>query len=130
MKKCRHCGTENEQEALLCPECGLDFSPSSAAQLVVKLMSVLRAINTSWLRRALVIVAAALLVLAVYLLSLGPVLRVYGAKPSNVWGRVPPPVRAVYEPQDHMPIPEPLARMLRGYNRWWMGAGKEKVEFI
>ena len=130
MKHCRHCGTENEDGALTCIECELSLSPSPAAQLLARLPSALRTANKAWLWRAIVVVAVPLLVLAVYLLSLGPILRFYGAKPSSAWSRVPPLVRAVYQPLDKMPVPESLGRMLRSYNRWWMGADNEKADFI
>ena len=55
------------------------------------------------------------------MLSLGPILRFYGAKPSNVWSRVPAVVRMIYEPLDRAPIPQPLAGLLLRYNQWWMG---------
>lgn len=130
MKKCRHCGNENEDGALACSECGLDLAPSPAAQLVARLPSALRATNTKWFWRISLPVGVLLLALVVYLLSLGPILRFYGAKPFNVWSRVPAPIRVIYEPQDRMPVPEPLGRLLRRYNQWWMGVERDKREFL
>ena len=129
MKKCRHCGTQNEDGAISCSECGLDLGPSPAAQLAAKLPSAIGAINTKWLWRLCLVIGIPILLLAVYLLSLGPILRFYEAKPSSVWSRVPGVVRAMYEPLDRMPIPEALGRPLRRYNQWWMGVEKDEREF-
>src|SRR4030095_11057430 len=64
------------------------------------------------------------------LLALGPILRLYGVRPSRGWERLPAIVRMAYEPLDKMPVPEPIAKCLRGYNRWWMRANSEKADFI
>jgi len=129
MKKCRHCGTQNENGASNCSECGLDLGPSPAAQLAAKLPSAIGAINTKWLWRLCLAVGIPFLLLAVYLLSLGPILRFYGAKPPNVWNRVPATVRLIYEPADRLPIPEWLGRPLRRYTQWCMGVEHDKREF-
>jgi hypothetical protein len=126
MKKCRHCRTDNEDAATICTECGLDLSPSPAAKLVRRLPSAFRGIDTKWLWRISLIVGLPILLLALYLLSLGPIFRFYGAKPPNVWSRVPSAVRVIYEPLDRLPIPGPLARMLRHYNYWWMDVEGDK----
>jgi len=130
MKKCRHCGTENQAEALACSECGLDLAPSPAAQALAKLPSVLGAAN-KWLWRISLSFGALLLASAFYFLSLGPILRFYGAKPpSAVWSRVPVAIRVIYEPQDRMPLPEPLGHLLLRYNQWWMGVDRDRMEFL
>ena len=129
MKKCRHCGTQNEDGVIGCSECGLDLGPSPAAQLAAKLPSAIGTINTKWLWRLSLVIGIPFLLLAAYLLSLGPILRFYGAKPSGVWSHVPRVVRVVYEPLDRMRIPEALGRPLHWYNQWWMGVEKDKREF-
>jgi len=129
MKKCRHCGIENQGEALICSECGLDLGPSAAARLIAKLPSAIGAANARWFWRVSLALGLPFLVLVVYMLSLGPILRFYGAKPFNKWGRVPAAVRILYEPQDRMPIPDSLGRVLRRYNQWWMGVERDKREF-
>jgi hypothetical protein len=128
MKKCRHCRTDNEDGATICSECGLDLSPSTAAILISRLPSAFRGLNTKWLWRGSLIVGLPILLLALYFLSFGPLLRFYGAKPPNVWSRVPLAIRKVYEPQDHFPIPGSVARPLRRYNQWWMGVDADKKE--
>ena len=75
-------------------------------------------------------IAILLGVLVVYLLSLGPMLRIYGVRPSSGWERLPGFVRMVYEPLDRMPVPEPLGKWLRRYNGWWMRASSEKADFV
>ncbi len=129
MKKCRHCGTGNEDAAESCTECGLDLGPSVVARLAAALPSAVRATNTTWPKRLLWLVSVPILLVALYLLSLGPILRFYGAKPSNVWSRVPAVVRMIYEPLDRAPIPQPLAGLLLRYNQWWMGVEQDKRAF-
>ncbi len=68
--------------------------------------------------------------LLIYLLALGPVLRIYGVRPSGGWERLPVVVRFVYEPLDKLPIPDPVGKWLRGYNGWWMRASSEKADFV
>ena len=131
MKKCRHCGTENQDEALACSECGLQLAPSPAGRFLAKLPSALRAANMTWLWRISLGVGVLLLPLAVYFLSLGPILRFYGAKPTSaVWSRLPAAIRVVYEPQDRMRPPQPFAHLLVRYNRWWMGVDRDKKKFL
>jgi hypothetical protein len=91
---------------------------------------MLRAAKTGWPRRILLAVGALFGVLIVYLLDLGPILRLYGVRPSSGWGRLPVIVRIVYKPIDHLPFPAPVARVLRGYNGWWMRASSEKADFV
>jgi hypothetical protein len=126
MKKCRHCRTDNEEVATICTECGLDLSPSPTAKLITRLPSAFRALDTKWLWRGSLIVGLPILLLALYLFSLGPILRFYGAKPWNVWNRVPSAVRVLYKPLDSFPIPAPLARLLGRYNQWCMGVDSDK----
>lgn len=131
MKKCRHCGTENQYAVLTCSECGLDLAPSPAARFLAKLPSALGAANMTWLWRISLGVGALLFALGAYFLSLGPILRFYGAKPPfAVWNRVPPAIRIIYGPQDRMALPEPLGRLLRRYNQWWMGVDRDNEEFF
>ncbi len=130
MKKCRHCGSENKDGATACSECGLDLGPSSPPLFLARLHSAIRAANTTWLRRSAFGLGALLVALGLYFLSLGPVLRFCGAKPPFVWSQAPTVVRIIYEPQDRMPLPEPLGRFLRGYNGWWMGVDRDKKEFL
>jgi hypothetical protein len=131
MKKCRHCGTENQNEALACSECGLDLAPSPAAQALARLPSALGAANTKWLWRISLGFGALLLALAFYFLSLGPILRFYGAKPPfAVWSRVPVAIRVIYEPQDRMRPPEPFGHLLLRYNQWCMGVDRERKKFL
>ena len=127
MKECRHCGTENEDSLTLCVECGLDMSPSPARQIIAKLPSAIDKTERSWLRYIVTGLAVLFGIFGIYLLSLGPILRYYGVQPSSGWNRLPSIVRALYGPLDKMPIPEPIARMLRGYNQWWMRANAEKA---
>jgi hypothetical protein len=104
----------------------LDFAPSPAAQLVAKLPSAILATDTKWLWRISLVIGVPVLVLAAYLLSQGPILRLYGAKPSSISRRVPAPVRMLYQPLDRMPMP--LGRLLRRYNLWWMDVEHDKRE--
>lgn len=126
MKKCRHCRTDNEDSATTCTECGLDLSPSPTAKFLARMPSAIRATDTKWLWRGFLIVAVPLLLLTFYFLSLGPILRFYGAKPSAVWSRVPSAVRVIYKPLDSLAIPQPVSRLLIRYNRWWMGVERDK----
>ena len=129
MKKCRHCGTGNEDGAVACSECGLHLAPSAVARVAANLPSAILASNTKWLWRLSLIIGIPPLLLAVYLLSLGPILKFYGAKPSNVWSRVPAGIRMIYEPLDHAPVPQPLAGLLLRYNQWWMGVEHDRRAF-
>jgi len=116
---------------LACSECGLDLGPAPAARFLAKLPSALRGVNMTWLRRISLGVGVLLFALGAYFLSLGPVLRFYGAKPPfAVWNRVPPAIRLIYEPQDRMALPEPIGRLLRRYTQWWMGVDRDKKEFL
>jgi hypothetical protein len=105
------------------------MSPSPSSQLLARLPVLLRAAKTGWPRRILLAVGALFGVLVLYLLGLGPILRLYGVRPSSGWDRLPAVVRIIYKPIDHLPIPERLARILRGYNGWWMRASTEQADF-
>ena len=87
------------------------------------------ATHTEWFWRVTVVTGVPLFLFALYLFSLGPILRFFGAKPLTASSRVPTVVRVIYEPLDRMPIPEGLGRLLRRYNLWWMGVEKDKREF-
>ena len=130
MKKCRHCGRENEDGLTMCVECGLEMSPSPARRFLAKLPSAIGAIDPTWPQRILVGLCVLFAVLVVYLLSLGPILRFYGVRPSSGWNRLPAIVRIVYEPIKHMPMPESMARMLRGYNRWWLRGSSVNTDYV
>jgi len=129
MKKCRHCGTGNEDGAAACTECGLELGPSAVARVAANLPSAIMATNREWLWRISLIIGIPLVLLTVYLLSLGPILKFYGAKPSNVWSLVPAGIRMIYEPLDRAPLPQPLAGLLLRYNQWWMGVEHDKRAF-
>jgi hypothetical protein len=106
------------------------MSPSPTSQVLARLPSLLRATKTGWPRRILLALGALFVVLTIYLLGLGPILRLYGVRPSSGWERLPVIVRIVYKPIDHLPVPAPVARVLRGYNGWWMRASSEKADFV
>jgi hypothetical protein len=109
----------------------LDLAPSPAAQALARLPSALGAANTKWFWRISLAFGGLLLALALYFLSLGPILRFYGAKPpSAVWSRVPAAIRFIYEPQDRMRLPEPFGHLLLRYNQWWMGVDRDRKEFL
>src|ERR1035437_360022 len=125
MKKCRHCGTGNEDGAAACTECGLELGPSAVARVAANLPSAIMATNREWLWRISLIIGIPLVLLTVYLLSLGPILKFYGAKPSNVWSLVPAGIRMIYEPLDRAPLPQPLAGLLLRYRSEERRVGKE-----
>ena len=127
MSQCRHCGRDNEDGVTKCVECGLEMAPSPTWRL---LSSAIVGIKARRPRRIIVGIVILFGVLVVYLLALGPILRLYGVRPFSGWDRLPAIVRMVYEPLDKMPIPEPVGKWLRGYNRWWMRASSEKTDFV
>lgn len=72
--------------------------------------------NHAWLRWFLIF---GLLALS-YPLSMGPALRLSGAKPGQGWHGVPEPVRSIYLPLASLPMPDFAARMLDQYLLLWM----------
>lgn len=72
-----------------------------------------------WFRRTLLSCGAVFGVLVVYALSLGPVLKLCGAKTKTGWNGLPVAVRFIYAPLRG--APEPLAGALDHYVRWWVG---------
>src|SRR5262245_46335174 len=103
MSQCRHCGRDNEDGVTKCAECGLEMGPSQSRRL---LLSAIDQIKEHRSRRILWGIAVLFGLLLVYLLALGPILRIYGVRPSSGWDRLPAIVRMAYEPLDKMPIPK------------------------
>lgn len=95
----------------------------------MKLLAAKAIADMKWPKRILHGAALVLGVLTVYLLSYGPFLRVYGVKPYGGWNRLPAIVRIVYAPVD-LGSHGPLARMLRGYHRWWMQIDRDRAKFL
>lgn len=94
------------------------------------LSSAIAGIRGRRFRRILGGIAILFGVFVVYLIALGPFLRIYDVRPSNGWERLPTIIRMAYEPLDKTPIPQPVGKWLQGYNRWWMRASSEKADFI
>ncbi len=125
MKRCRHCGVDNDDLAAVCSECGLDFSPSPGVRLITKAASVARRIDPRWGRWILTAAGLMLLLGALYVFSFGPVLWICGGTPQNPWGNTPRIIRAVYEPLDRARLPQPLRTVTPKYTRWWLGPDRD-----
>jgi hypothetical protein len=72
-----------------------------------------------WIRQALWFCAVFIAAFALYCLSVGPVLKLCGAKPSTGWSGLPTEIQFIYTPLRD--VPEPLARVLDHYVEWWIG---------
>lgn len=83
-----------------------------------------------WFPRIVTAFVAFFGALAVYLFSFGPIARLYGANPYNVGSRLPLPLRLLYCPMDHIPMPDALAATLRRYNYWWMALDRQQKDFL
>jgi hypothetical protein len=74
-----------------------------------------------WLRPVLLVFVAVIGSLALYVLSLGPVLRRCGASPSTSWRDLPPVVRLVYSPLKQIAQADGrVARVLDDYVQLWV----------
>jgi len=130
MRTCRSCGTKNPDDVNVCAECGLDLSPSPVMEFMAKLRAVGQSPHAVWFRRIALAFVALFGFLAVYLLSFGPVARLYGANPYNLLTRLPPALRILYSPMDHIPMPTVLSTTLRRYNYWCMGIDRQQKDFL
>jgi hypothetical protein len=82
------------------------------------IQAITKRIEPVWLRRLLIVAVLVVGSFVIYVLSIGPVLRFFGASPAQGWNGVPSFVRFIYAPLTH--VPEPFATYLDHYVDWWI----------
>ena len=136
MKTCAYCGREEAEEAVRCSGCGTEFTNELATEERPNndpAASARAGHDWDWLKSASVYLGAAVGLMLLYLLSLGPVLR-YCAQVTSTSTTTPTGMRTavtmklpkwtgvVYEPAWFVVRSTPFGEAYHNYLEWWQPA--------